>query len=241
VTGVLYDTAWSAPAGPLRVPDRVWYEVRPHLPGPRVLEIGCGIRPSIPWDGVNRFLDLSPAAVQKLRRAGARADVGSITETGFEDASFDAVFALEVFEHVADDERAFAEVARILSPGGLLVMSVPLHMARWTRMDQLIGHERRYEPHELQRKLQAGGFEVARYAVRPSRMPAFWTDAAAPVYRRFPRTCVTIAHYLGFYPARVVSQLGRSAWRGGSHLEVPDGSGGITVVARCRPDGAGRR
>ena len=232
MTGVLYDTAWSAPAGPLRVPDRVWYEVQPHLPGTRVLEIGCGIRPSIPLDGGNRFLDLSPAAVEKLRRAGALADVGSITETGFEDGSFDAVFALEVFEHVPDDEQAFAEVARILTPQGVLVMSVPLHMERWTRMDQLIGHQRRYEPEELQRKLGAAGFEVTRYAVRPSRMTTFWTDVAVPVYQRFPRTCVTIAHYLGFYPARVLSKLGRSTWLSGPELEIPDGSGGVTVVAR---------
>ena len=46
----------------------------------------------------------------------------------------------------------------------------------------------------------------------------------------------TIAHYLGFYPVRVLSQLGRSAWHPGPDLEVPKGSGGVTVVARCRPD-----
>jgi SAM-dependent methyltransferase len=231
VTGVLYDTAWSAPAGPLRVPDRVWYEVREDLPGPRVLEVGCGIRPSIPLNGGNRFLDLSSAAVEKLRKAGAKAEVGSITDTGYEDATFDGVFALEVFEHVPDDERAFAEVARILGPEGLLVMSVPLHMERWTRMDQLIGHQRRYEPDELQGKLDTAGFEVVRFAVRPSRMTPIWTDVAVPVYRRFPRTCVTIAHYLGFYPARVLSQLGRSTWYPGPDLAVPEGSGGVTVVA----------
>jgi SAM-dependent methyltransferase len=239
VSGVRYDTAWSAPAGPLRVPDRIWYEVRADLPGPRVLEIGCGIRPSIPLNGGNRFLDLSRAAVDKLRRAGARADVGSITETGFDDASFDAVFALEVFEHVPDDERAFAEVARILSPGGMLVMSVPLHMERWTRLDQLIGHERRYEPEELDRKVTGAGFEIERYRTRASRMTSFWTDVAVPLYERFPRTCVTIAHYLGFYPARVFSPLvARPTWRRGSDLEVPEGAGGITVVARRAPTNA---
>jgi hypothetical protein len=46
------------------------------------------------------------------------------------------------------------------------------------------------------------------------------------------RTCVTIAHYLGSYPARVLAQLGRSTWYPGPDLEVPEGSDGVTVVAR---------
>jgi len=42
------------------------------------------------------------------------------------DASFDLVTSTEVFEHVPDDRRAFAEVHRVLRPGGLLVFTVPL-------------------------------------------------------------------------------------------------------------------
>jgi len=42
------------------------------------------------------------------------------------DGSFDLVTSTEVFEHVPDDRRAFAEVHRVLRPGGRLVFTVPL-------------------------------------------------------------------------------------------------------------------
>ena len=56
------------------------------------------------------------------------------------DASFDLVTSTEVFEHVPDDRRAFAEVHRVLRPGGTLVFTVPLMDAVTTleraRLDQ---------------------------------------------------------------------------------------------------------
>jgi SAM-dependent methyltransferase len=50
-------------------------------------------------------------------------DVQQLT---YPDASFDLVTSTEVFEHVPDDRRAFAEVYRVLRPGGRLVFTVPL-------------------------------------------------------------------------------------------------------------------
>jgi SAM-dependent methyltransferase len=43
----------------------------------------------------------------------------------FPDASFDVVLAFDVFEHIADVERAIIECRRVLSPGGCLFLSVP--------------------------------------------------------------------------------------------------------------------
>ena len=50
-------------------------------------------------------------------------DVQALT---FADASFDLVTHSEVFEHVPDDARGFAELRRVLKPGGKMLFTVPL-------------------------------------------------------------------------------------------------------------------
>lgn len=57
--------------------------------------------------------------------AGVRCeDVQRLT---YADASFDLITHTEVLEHVPDDASAFAELRRVLRPGGQMVFSVPLH------------------------------------------------------------------------------------------------------------------
>jgi SAM-dependent methyltransferase len=45
----------------------------------------------------------------------------------FPDASIDVIVSQDVMEHVLDPDRAFAEIARVLRPGGLHVFTVPLY------------------------------------------------------------------------------------------------------------------
>ena len=56
-------------------------------------------------------------------------DVEQLT---FADESFDLCTSTEVFEHVADDARGFAEICRVLKPGGRFLFTVPLTRAPGT-------------------------------------------------------------------------------------------------------------
>jgi len=51
---------------------------------------------------------------------------------GFADESFDLVVTQDVFEHIAEPRRAFAEVARVLKPGGSHVFTVPWYRGQLT-------------------------------------------------------------------------------------------------------------
>src|SRR5207237_1798657 len=50
----------------------------------------------------------------------------------FGDAELDAVTMFDVLEHVADPERVLAEVRRVLRPGGLFHLVLPLEAQPWT-------------------------------------------------------------------------------------------------------------
>lgn len=142
----------------------------------RRLEIAPGLRPRLPIAGT-RFVDISVAALAKLRAAGGIAVAGSIMSLPFADASFDLVCSLDIVEHVDDDERAFGELARVCAPGGTLLLSAPLHVARWSAFDEFVGHRRRYEPAALLDKLARHGLAVRRSAVFGMRpRSSRWTD-----------------------------------------------------------------
>ena len=53
-----------------------------------------------------------------------------ITALPFADGTYDVVMAHHVLEHIDDDTRAMAELFRVLKPGGLAVLSVPLNGTR---------------------------------------------------------------------------------------------------------------
>jgi SAM-dependent methyltransferase len=118
-----------------------------------------------------QFVDLSEVAVARLKSAGVEAVVGRIEALPYGDAAFDLVAAFDVIEHAEDDDAAFAELSRVAMPGAMLLVSVPLHPARWTSFDKLVGHGRRYEPPELFAKIARNGWWVeqsAPFGMQPS-------------------------------------------------------------------------
>src|ERR1700687_4293936 len=131
---------------------------------PRRLEVAPGLRLHLPID-VTHFLHLTGPPLMHLRSRGATVARGCITALPFADGAFDLVSALDIIEHVDDDDLALAELTRVAAPGGVLVLSTPLHPSRWTAFDEFVGHRRRYEPERLRAKLAARGLIVEQSAV----------------------------------------------------------------------------
>jgi SAM-dependent methyltransferase len=74
--------------------------------------------------------------------------------------SFDTILCLNVLEHIADDEGTLLCFHRLLRPGGALLALVPAHPVAYGRIDDLLGHERRYRKRELADKLERAGLKV---------------------------------------------------------------------------------
>ena len=79
---------------------------------------------------------------------------GSATQLPFADETFDVVSAFDVVEHCEDDATAVAELARVLVPGGRMLLSVPAYQWAWSDHDVQAGHHRRYTRPRLTRLVE---------------------------------------------------------------------------------------
>lgn len=128
------------------------------------LEVAPGLRPRLPIAGTE-FVDISAPALAALAARGGRVQQGSILQLPYDDARFNLVAALDIIEHVDDDDTALAELSRVTAPGATLLVSTPFFMAAWTPFDEFVGHRRRYEPEAFVAKLARHGFTIERSAV----------------------------------------------------------------------------
>ena len=94
-------------------------EVRPQ----RVLDAGSGEGAMASMVAAPDVVcvDQSETAVEAARERGLDARVGDLQDLLFGDGEFDVVMCNHVLYHVADRERAIAELARVLRPGGRFV------------------------------------------------------------------------------------------------------------------------
>ena len=75
-------------------------------------------------------------------------------------ASF--IAAMDILEHLEDDEKGIRELYRSLREGGLLFLTVPAFGFLWGIQDMVTGHQRRYVKDEILTKLRKGNFEIVK-------------------------------------------------------------------------------
>ncbi|MGJ8668467.1 MAG: class I SAM-dependent methyltransferase [Oceanococcus sp.] len=169
-----YDRLWSRSR--LISPDRfnTWDIVQSICKSaPARLEVAPGLRPRLPFIDTE-FVDISTPALMALRQAGGRASRATLSALPFADATFDLVATFDVLEHVEDDTTALEEVARVLKPGGKLLLSIPLYQANWTPFDKIVGHWRRYEPTQLKELFSECGLRIERSAIFGMKPQTSW-------------------------------------------------------------------
>jgi len=105
-----------------------------------IADLGCGSGAMLcevlsdQPDWVGYGLDISEAAVEYSRRlarhkgveARANFQTGCLMDLPFASNSLDVVIASEVVEHLPQPERVFRELSRVLGPGGLLLITMPV-------------------------------------------------------------------------------------------------------------------
>ncbi len=91
------------------------------------------------------------------------------------DAAVSAVVSANLLEHIPDDDRALREMARIVTPGGRVVIVVPAGPRTYDYYDRFLGHVRRYACGELASKCERAGLEpLEDVHVAALLYPAFW-------------------------------------------------------------------
>lgn len=132
----------------------------------RILDCGCGtgynLRHLLQPHGQTFGFDITPDAMRRARTAGrplVRADLEHIP---FRSGIFDLVTSFDVVQSVPDDRAAVREIARVLKPGGHVMLNVTaLDLLRGDHGD-VWGERRRYTRERAEVLMRSAGLEPIR-------------------------------------------------------------------------------
>lgn len=159
--------------------------------GSLVLDVGVGLGGPGAWL-VRRHacrivgVDIMVQAAQGARRlfGDVQVAVASTRALPFRDRTFDGVWALGVIEMLADKERAFREITRVLVPGARVVLYD--FVATESRIEDPPAADRFESADDITRKLEESGLDVLRNGAVPfvTPPPDGWRAAITSVRQR---------------------------------------------------------
>jgi len=134
----------------------------------RILDAGCGTGGSLRllerYGQVSAFDFEKRAAELYLTRQRGRILVASTDAIPFKDASFDLVTSFDVVCQLPSpsDEAALAELARVMRPGGNLIVRVPAFQALYGPHDVTLHTKHRYSTGEMAAKIEKAGLQTVQ-------------------------------------------------------------------------------
>ena len=133
-----------------------------------ILEVGFGIGNFTKF--LTKYRKIWAIDIEKEYIRGTKKLIGKKAKIGFGDIEkgkyffgskkFDCIVCLNVLEHIKDDGSAIKNLVKLLKEGGLLILLVPAHSFLYTRIDEFIGHFRRYERENLLKKLSKEALKI---------------------------------------------------------------------------------
>ncbi|MBK6592258.1 MAG: class I SAM-dependent methyltransferase [Burkholderiales bacterium] len=136
-------------------------------PRPDILEIGCGTGANLAMLSEHghvvamEYDDVARGMAAKLAVCVVQA--GGLPEpVPFADGTFDLVCLLDVLEHIEADAAAMTRVARLLKPGGRVLLTVPAYGWLWSAHDTAHHHHRRYTASAVRSLAGQAGLVVQR-------------------------------------------------------------------------------
>lgn len=210
--------------------NRQWlaHALRGHAGG-RLLDVGCGTQPYCSLEAAHCSTRIGLESDRVRYRASPPAVWGSALRLPFREGSFDTVVSSQVLEHVPEPGLMMAEMARVLRPGGSLIVTAP-HI--WGV------HE---EPEDYFRFTSYG----LRYLARKAGLVPLWTRAMAGYWvtvgarfcyylQRFER------HHMSLLVRPVYAAVQLVTWGLDSLHRVESDAWNHILVAR-KPEAASRK
>lgn len=160
-----------------------------HLKTLRVLDVGCGngrYLEMLHRRGLAKHqlfgVEMDEGAIARLNRAGFQGYCGRLEDVAAElpADSFDVIVMLQVIEHVANPAATAQILARLLRPGGRLILETP-NLEGWDARLFAQGfwggyhfprHWHFFQRSTLRRLIEESGLELLRFQALPSH--AFW-------------------------------------------------------------------